>query len=76
MRIASKVQYNKREINLGNITSCQDFVPFGIFDISILYLLSIFYFSFVFIFKSVMVPFTHPGLILNMKVLLHELTHA
>lgn len=39
MRIALKVQYNKREINLGNITSCQDFVPFSIFDVSILYLL-------------------------------------
>lgn len=30
MRIASKVQYNKKEINLSNITSCRDLVPLSI----------------------------------------------
>lgn len=59
-KIASKVQYNKREINLSNITSCKilSYLPVLIFQ-----------FLYVLRFKSIIVPFTKPGLILHIQVI-------
>lgn len=74
MRIASKVQYNKKEINLSNITSCRDLVPLSISGTLLFTFIFFFFnFSFVFIFKSIIVPTPpKPGLISNTWVTLFK----